>query len=184
MAYSKTGPFTNVGAPGISASFLNNIENFLVTVNSAATDSHFTSSGNGIFNALGLAVSPTAVSVSGTSGTASLYQFWSGTVKGALVYWSNFANTSAQNLTLPTAFASIGYFLVGETQNGTVTFTSSGTGVVCSVQNTIASAGGTQSPMTNLKGGSQGHTRGGFNVVQLLLNGGVNATGMVVVIGI
>src|SRR6266487_3214559 len=46
--YSNTGPFTNnVVPPGISATFLNNVENFLDTVNSAATDSHVTADGNG-----------------------------------------------------------------------------------------------------------------------------------------
>jgi hypothetical protein len=48
MAYSPTGPFTNnTVPPGISATFLNNVENFLVTVNSAATDSNITSGGSG-----------------------------------------------------------------------------------------------------------------------------------------
>jgi hypothetical protein len=52
MAYTRSGPFTNGGAPGISATFLNNVENFLVslgtsTVNTAATDTHVSSDGSG-----------------------------------------------------------------------------------------------------------------------------------------
>jgi hypothetical protein len=48
MGYSNTGPFTNnVTPPGVSATFLNNVENFLDTVNSLATDANNTSDSNG-----------------------------------------------------------------------------------------------------------------------------------------
>jgi hypothetical protein len=46
--YANTGPFTNnVTPPGISATFLNNIENFLDTITSVAYDSHVSSDGSG-----------------------------------------------------------------------------------------------------------------------------------------
>lgn len=48
MPYSNTGPFTNnITPPGISSTFLNNVENFLDTVNTMATDSNNTSDGSG-----------------------------------------------------------------------------------------------------------------------------------------
>ena len=37
MAYTPYGPFTDNGSPGVSAEFLNPLENFLATINSAAT---------------------------------------------------------------------------------------------------------------------------------------------------
>jgi len=46
-AYSNTGPFTTNAAPGISATFLNNIENFLDSIMSASYDSHVSSDGSG-----------------------------------------------------------------------------------------------------------------------------------------
>ena len=45
--YANTGPFVNNAPPGISATFLNNVENFLDTINSAATDSHISADGAG-----------------------------------------------------------------------------------------------------------------------------------------
>jgi len=46
-AYSNTGPFVNNTTPGISATFLNNIENFLDSINSSAYDTHVSSDGSG-----------------------------------------------------------------------------------------------------------------------------------------
>src|SRR5258708_6931061 len=45
--YANTGPFTNNATPGISATFLNNIENFLDSITSAPYDSHITADGSG-----------------------------------------------------------------------------------------------------------------------------------------
>jgi hypothetical protein len=46
--YTNTGPFTNNSSPGISATFLNNIESFLDQfAGSLVTDSHLSVDGNG-----------------------------------------------------------------------------------------------------------------------------------------
>ena len=45
--YSNTGPFVTNAAPALDATFFNNVENFLDTVNSLATDTHNSSDGNG-----------------------------------------------------------------------------------------------------------------------------------------
>lgn len=50
MGYTKYGPFTDGSAPYLSAAYNNGLENFLVTVNSAATDSNITSDGSGNLN--------------------------------------------------------------------------------------------------------------------------------------
>ena len=46
--YSKTGPFVNNANPAINATFFNAVENFLVTLNSASTDSNLSSSGGNL----------------------------------------------------------------------------------------------------------------------------------------
>ncbi len=57
--YSNTGPFTNnVVPPGISATFLNNIENFLDQIDSSAVaDSNVTANGSGALTAVSLTLS-------------------------------------------------------------------------------------------------------------------------------
>lgn len=75
MAYTKTGPFVNAGAPGISAPFLNNVENSLaamfVTGNIARIAfgfSAFTTTGATITHNLGVAPSGVFVTVAGVAG--------------------------------------------------------------------------------------------------------------------
>jgi hypothetical protein len=53
MAYTQFGPFSNGGAPGLSASFFNPLETFLLSLNTASYDSHISSDGNGNITALG-----------------------------------------------------------------------------------------------------------------------------------
>lgn len=47
MSYTNYGPFTDGSSPGISASFLNALETFLDTINSAATNSHISADSSG-----------------------------------------------------------------------------------------------------------------------------------------
>lgn len=53
MAYTPFGPWTNGSSPGISAAFLNGMETYLTSVNSAATDTHI-SSATGVLTTLGV----------------------------------------------------------------------------------------------------------------------------------
>src|SRR6266568_3183567 len=57
-AYSNTGPFTNnVVPPGISSTFLNNVENFLDQIDSSAVaDANVTANGSGALTAVSLTV--------------------------------------------------------------------------------------------------------------------------------
>ncbi len=58
-AYSNSGPFTNnVVPPGISSTFLNNIENFLDQIDSSAVaDANITANGSGALTAVSLTLS-------------------------------------------------------------------------------------------------------------------------------
>ena len=53
MSYTQYGPFTNGTSPGISATFLNNVETFLLSLNSASYDANITSDGSGNITAIG-----------------------------------------------------------------------------------------------------------------------------------
>lgn len=115
MVYTPSGPFTPGGAPGISSSFLNNVEAFLASVNSAATDGNISAAG-GFLTMLGLNVNPAAVVVNGTTGgTATLYQVLSGSVKLAFLAFSNYQNNTStqQTISLPTPFNGQAYIFTG-----------------------------------------------------------------------
>ena len=47
MSYTQYGPWTNNAAPYLSAAFLNALETFLLSLNSASYDSNITSDGSG-----------------------------------------------------------------------------------------------------------------------------------------
>src|SRR5438876_9273719 len=93
--YSPTGSFVNGNAPGISATFLNNLEAYIAWAEGDAS---------------------AQVSVSGTTaGTAVLYQFLQGGLKGFLLYFNGYRNSTAteQYLTLPVAFTAYGVWQSG-----------------------------------------------------------------------
>lgn len=116
MSYPPYGPWTDNLSPGISAEFLNPLESFLQTINSASTDSHITADGSGLMTLLGLVNNAPPVTVNGTTaGSAQLYQFLRGSVKGILVHFTGYRNstTTEQTLALPQPFTTYGLFLAG-----------------------------------------------------------------------
>ena len=56
-AYTPTGPWSNGGAPGISAAFLTSLEAFLVALNSATYDASISADGSGNLSVVGLVLS-------------------------------------------------------------------------------------------------------------------------------
>jgi hypothetical protein len=112
MSYTPYGPFTDAAPPGISSSFLNPLEGFLQTINSAATDSNVSSS-SGVVTMLGLVNNDAGVTISGTtSGSATLYQFLRGNVKAFFLYFNGYRNSTSteQKITLPQAFAHYAHY--------------------------------------------------------------------------
>src|SRR5438034_9808178 len=92
--YTATGPFVNGGAPALAQGFFNNIESWIQQ----------TEGDTG------------AVSVSGTTaGTATLYQFFQGTLKGFYLFFNGYRNSTAteQYLTLPVAFTTYAILVAG-----------------------------------------------------------------------
>ena len=73
MAYTQFGPFTNGSPPGIQASFLNPLETFLLSLNSAAYDANITADGSGNITAIGqITFLPSQAKLKISSGTSIL----------------------------------------------------------------------------------------------------------------
>lgn len=168
--YALYGPFVNGGAPGVNQTFLNALETFLVALNTLSTDPNVTASG-GIATLLALMLNPTPVTVTGSvSGTASLYQYFQGSVKRALILFDNYKSGAAQTLALPVAFTKSAKVEVCESQAQTLEFLSGGSGGTAqtiSVLSTVAATGGTQGPFSTIKSWSFGQVRTAFDTVRL-----------------
>lgn len=187
MAYSKTGPFTNGSAPGISALFLNNVENELVALNSAATDSNISSDGTGLLSLPGIAVNMSPVVVNGsTSGNMTLYQPFRGAhFKVALIYFNSFRNNGGhtQGIVLPTAFADRSKMICGDLPSTGVSFQKSGVSNSVAVFNTIASAGGGVNNITVVNSNSIGEILGGWDTMIVPTGGSQNISGVMLIVG-
>lgn len=140
MSYTRFGPFTDGSSPGISAEFLNPVEDQLVAMNSAATDADI-SAASGIFAATGLNITPTAVVINGgTSGTATLYQDCTGTIKRVLVVENNFRTAgAAQTIAIPVPFTAKFWVRTGFIDR--VQFLSSGTAQSVNVMTAFGASG-------------------------------------------
>src|SRR2546430_2639729 len=120
MTYIRVGPFGDGGAPGIDDTFLNGLEDWIVSVDA-----------------------PTGVAVSGqTSGTATVYQYLKGTIKRTVIQLNNYKNTANQSILLPVAYTFRAAVQVYETQGGAVAFLASGSAVNIKIVTALASAGG------------------------------------------
>lgn len=190
MAYVNTGPFNNGTSPGINAAFLNNVEGFLDTVNTAATDSNLSSS-SGILTMLGLVNNDAGTTISGTTnGSATLYQFLRGNVKAFFIYFSAYRNstTTEQKITLPQPFNHYAHFyaaggvppchfyLSGSQVNGKISVVTAfasppGSGVSTASQNAI-------------NGLEYGDISNAFDTVGLGVSLGANFTTGLFVIGV
>ncbi len=161
----------NGSAPGISAAFLNALESFCFN---GWFDSAITSNGSGVMTSLGQTVNgpiqpnPTGVQVTGSvSGTCTLYQLFTGTVKKIIVLLSNYKSGAAQSMALPVAFTSESYWWTTEFQSGQIEGLSGGSAQTFSVLTALAIGGGTQNPQTSLKSWSQGMLRTAFDTVRI-----------------
>lgn len=106
MPYTQYGPFTDGSAPGITASFLNQLETFLSTINALASNS---------------AITPTTINGT-TSGTISQWLLGGPTTGSSancfklyLFYFNAYQNSTGvrQRITLPSPFATGGIAWVG-----------------------------------------------------------------------
>lgn len=159
--YGRVGPFAQGGPPGINKTFLDGIEDFLVSL------------------------TPVVVTVNGqTSGTATLYQYNTFTTKETIINLSNYRNSSAQTLALPTAYTSKAVIDVKETQGMQIALLLSGSAQNIHVQTAQGLSGGTQSSQSFVKQWSVGQTDTGFDTVQLGTGAGSAINGLIIIKGV
>ena len=189
--YVQYGPFVDGSSPGISSAFLNPIETFLLSINSAAYDSHISANGSGVLTLVGMILNgaaqwnPSASTLNGaTSGTATLYQVSTGTVKLAVCYCSGFRNGggSAQTLALPTAFSTSFLFWNGGTP--LLQLLLSGVAKTVQMQTALASGGGSVTGVTTIAQNSQGHVDTGFDTISFTGSQSGTNTGLIVFLGL
>ncbi|SRR5579885_1268950 len=165
--YVLTGPFTNGSAPGISANFLNNIEDWMATVD------------GDIANAPSLSGS--------TSGVALLYQFFSGVHKVIYIYLNGFRNggASAQNITFPQAFTSS--LLIRVSDTNTFSLLSSGVAQNIGIINGFPSSGtsgGTYFTATTCPGCLTGFCNHAIDTISFIGGAASAHTGLIILEGI
>lgn len=187
MTYSKTGPFVNASAPGISATFLNNVENTLTAINSAATDSHVTSDGTGLVTLPGLNVNATAVTINGaTAGSITLYQPMRGPVfKVVIMRLTGFRNNGGhtQGIVLPSAFTGRSKVWFGDLPSTGVSFQKSGVTVGVATVTAMSATGGTVSNVNTLFGRGFGEILGAWDTMIIPTGGSAVTDGVILVVG-
>src|SRR5579885_553302 len=158
--YVLTGPFTNGSAPGISANFLNNIEDWMATVD------------GDIANAPSLSGS--------TSGVALLYQFFSGVHKVIYIYLNGFRNggASAQNITFPQAFTSALKITTADTN--TFSLLTSGTAQNIAILTALGAGGGTTVSQTTMGSYSLGWCNHAIDTISFQSGAASAHTGLIV----
>jgi hypothetical protein len=167
--YTATGPFVNGGAPALAQGFFNNIETWIQQ----------TEGDTG------------AVSISGTTaGTATLYQFFQGSLKGFFLFFNGYRNSTAteQYLTLPVAITAYAIYLAG----GGIPQTHIATGTTninakisdWNVLPTGSGAGGINAALNQMNGFDAGDITSAFDHIGLGVSQSQTYTAGLLVIGV
>lgn len=125
MSYTRFGPFTDGSSPGISAEFLNPVEDQLVAMNSAATDADI-SAASGVLTALGLVLNGPFTLLYPAS-AQTLTNNAAITVSGPVVAVT--ASASVTGITLPNGSAAGQFLLIINTANTGVVVSFSGANI-------------------------------------------------------
>jgi len=132
--YVQFGPWGDGSAPGISAEFLNPLETFLLSLNSASYDSDISANGSGVATLVGLIANASGITDNGplllpypTAQTLSN----SSTITlntGPLIVVTNSGNVTGIIMTAGNTAGQV-VFLYNFSSSGTVTFAASGSRV-------------------------------------------------------
>lgn len=155
-------PFNSGGAPGLSAPLFDQLEGFLYQIDQ-----------------------PNATVLNGaTSGTATLYQPFTGIYKLVLVNINNFRNGggSNQQIAIPTPFTSVVMFESGDVPG--MSLLRSGSAQNIAVITGLASGGGSTSVVTTVGGYSFGECGGGIDTIQFNSGGASSHSGLLILKGI
>lgn len=189
ITYTSTGPFVNGGAPGISASFLNALENFC---SAGWFDSQITSNHSGVLTALGLvtgsgllSLASHAQSVNGsTSGTLTINEYMTGSgLKIVTCYFNSYKNAgAAQSITLNTAF-SVGCIALNLGGNGLNLLVGSTSQNISALTSLGSSSSGSSATVTNLLDWSIGVCMAAVTGVKEPGSNSSTATGLFAILG-
>jgi hypothetical protein len=162
MTYIAGGVWTSGGSPGIDAPFLNQLDTALVALAGACPLSSINGS---------------------TSGTATMYQPQSGTIKMVVFVLNNFKNGggSTQNMTLPVAFTTVAYLWTGDVN--TFNLAHSGSNITANVVTTLASGGGTFTNISDIGSATIGQC-GTFDTIKFKGGAASVHTGIIIFLGI
>lgn len=155
-------PFNSGGAPGLSAPMFDQLEGLLYQIDQ-----------------------PNATVLNGaTSGTATLYQPFTGIWKMVLLLLNNFQNGSGSNqsIAIPTPFTSDVMVQSGDIPS--ISLLQSGTAKNIAIITALASGGGTRSVQTTFGSYSFGETGNAIDTVQFNSGGASAHTGLLILRGI
>lgn len=153
--------------------------------------------GAGVITMLGAIVNgpiqPNVASVTplsgGTSGTATLYQFFQGTYKYTMIILSNFrTGGAAQTIVLPVPYTVGGFIRTGNsgtsTANAGVALLASGAAITVYVATALAAGGGTSASNTEVDALSFGSFQNGFDTVQFQASGTAGHYAVIIIEGV
>lgn len=127
VTYTRTGPFTNGAAPGISAAFLNAMETFL-TATGAMWDSNASWDGNGLLTLVSLAFSGAGKIVMPSPSAQSLSTGNTITIPGPFIKVTTSGNVTGIIMATGSTTNQVA-LLYQSSSAGTVTFAASGSNV-------------------------------------------------------
>lgn len=189
--YTNSGPFVNGSAPGLSATFFNNIETFL---DALWGDSQITSDHSGGLTVVSLTATSAKINPSqttlngGTAGTAVLAQDLVGTIKRVLVVLNGFRTAGAnQTIAIPVPFTKQCFVRAGNLGSATnfngFQLLSSGTAQSVGLVTALSSAGGTSTSVTTIFGNSHGECFHAVDTIQFVSGSSANASGSFELVG-
>lgn len=190
MSYVQFGPWDDGGAPGISAEFLNPLETFLLSLNSASYDSHISANGSGVMTTTGQIVNgaiqnnPTGVVLNGgAAGTATLWQDCTGAIKRVLIYESGFkTGASNQTIALPVAFTKGCFIRTGFINK--IQLMAGGAAQTIAIITSLSATGyGSTTGETTMTGYGFGECRAAFDTIQFPSGDSGAATAFVELVG-
>lgn len=189
MTYVRKGRFTNNSQPGLNADFFNGVEDTLVSINSAATDSHISADGTGLFTALGINVNAAPTTLTGaTAGSITLYQPFRGpSFKVVIMRLTGFRNNAGhtQGIVLPSAFTGRCKVWAGDMPSTGVQFQKSGVSQAIAVPTSTTTTGNSSTNVTTLFRHTSGEilSAAGWDTMIIPTGGTGTTDGVIFIVG-
>lgn len=189
MTYTRTGPFSNNSQPALNATFFNAVEDALVSINSAAIDTHVSADGTGLLTVLGLNVAAAPTSITGTtSGGITLYQPFRGpSFKMVIMRLTQYRNNGGhtQGIVLPAAFTARCKVWCGDMPSTGVQFQKSGVTQNIAVPTSVSTTGNSVTNVPTLFRHTYGEilSESGWDTMIIPTGGTAIADGVIFIVG-